>query len=52
MIKGMGMWALGVLSFLGVMAIFSRLITFPGTATTVDNSVKTGQHLFTGAFYS
>jgi hypothetical protein len=45
-------WTIGILSFLGVMAILSRLLTTPESASTIDNAVKAIQNLFNGAFFS
>lgn len=45
-------WTIAILSFLGVMAIISRLLTNPTTASTTDNAVKALQNLFNGAFFS
>jgi hypothetical protein len=50
--KPLGAWALGILAFLGVLAIISRLLLFPDTASTIDNSVGGLSHLYNGAFFS
>ena len=45
-------WTIGVLSFLGVMAIVSRLLTTPETPNTINTAVKALTNLFNGAFNS
>lgn len=45
-------WTIAILSFLGVMAIISRLLTTKETGSTIDNASKAVANLFNGAFFS
>lgn len=43
-------WSAGVIAFLMMVGIFSRLVTFSGTPKTIQAATKAVANLFNGAF--